>query len=122
MSPQVEPQVEVEVKSTSQPLSELSSQLIALLGQATHAPDTQVWVVLHATVGPHWPVVSHGCTPLPEQFVCPGPQMPVQLAAPPDSTQVLFALQVESMLELRPLLAHFLMSCPWQVLTPGVHT
>jgi hypothetical protein len=65
---------------------------------------------VQATAWPHWPVALHGCTPLPEQLVCPGPQTPVQLAVAPDWTQVLLALHVESMLELRPLAAHFLTS------------
>ena len=122
MLAQVEPQVEVEVRSTSQPLSELSSQLSVLLGQAMHTPAAQVWFVLQATALPHWPFAAHAWTPLPEQFVCPGPHTPVQLAVAPDPTQVLLALHVESMVELRPLLAHFLTSCPWQEVASGVHT
>ena len=122
MLAQVEPHVEVEVRSISQPLTELSSQLSVLLGQAVHAPEAQVWLVLQATVAPHWPLAVHGWTPLPEQFVCPGPHTPVQLAVAPDSMQVLLAPQVESTVELRPLLAHFLTSCPWQEVALGVQT
>jgi hypothetical protein len=45
MLAQVEPHVDVELRSTSQPLSELSSQLSVLLAQAVHAPEAQVWFV-----------------------------------------------------------------------------
>ncbi len=119
---QVAPQVEVEVRSVSQPLSELSSQLSVLLGHAVHTPEAQVSLVLHATALLHWPFAAHDWTPLPEQFVCPGPHTPVQLAVAPDSIQVFPALHVESIVELRPLLEHFLMFCPWHELAPGVHT
>jgi hypothetical protein len=122
MLPQVVPQLDIEVRSTSQPSSELSSQLRVLLGQAVHAPEAQVWLVLQATALPHWPSAAHGWTPLPEQLVCPGPHTPLQLAVAPDSMQVLLALQVESIVELRPLLAHFFTSCPWQEVALGVQT
>ena len=59
---------------------------------------------------------------MPEQLVCVGPHRPVQLAVEPEATQVLFTAQVDSTLELRPLAAHFLTSCPWQVVAFGVHT
>jgi hypothetical protein len=107
---QVVPQVDVDVRSISQPLLEMSSQLTVLVGQPVHIPATQVWLVVQATAWPHCPLALHGCTPLPEQLVCPGPQTPAQLAVAPDWTHVLLALQVESMLELRPLAAHFLTS------------
>jgi hypothetical protein len=110
MLPQV-PQLSAFVlRSVSQPLTELSSQLTVLLGHPAHKPATHVWFVAHATALPHWPLALHDCTPLPAQFVCPGPQTPAQLAVAPEATQVLLALHVESMLELRPLAAHFLMS------------
>ena len=99
------PQELVDVRSTSQPLSELSSQFTVLDGHAVHAPASQVWVVLQATALPHWPVAVHGCTPLPEQLVCPGPHTPAQLAVAPDSTQVLLAPHVRLMVELSPLAA-----------------
>jgi hypothetical protein len=111
-SSQVVPHVVAASRWVSQPLSELSSQLTVLEGHAAQAPAEQVWVFLQATAGPHWPTLSQGATPLPEQFFWPGPQTPVQLAVEPDSTQVLLARHVVVTLELRPLAAHFLTSCP----------